>query len=120
MARDCLETNNCTDRFNLTSGYPLGSKYESGMPQFGGNPSAWCCVRSDGGVGAVTYSVNARLLTLAVMGVVGRSVMVIIIAYSQEVRVNQETSIEGVETGYQNGLVRTTRTVAGSYGGQIP
>lgn len=90
------------------------------MPQFGGNPSAWCCVRSDGGVGAVTYSVNARLLTLAVMGVVGRSVMVII-AYSQEVRINQETSIEGIETGYKNGLVRTTRTVAfESYGGQIP
>lgn len=92
MNRNCLETNNCTDRFNLTSGCPLGSKNESGMPQFGGNPNAWFCDRSDGGVGAVTYSVNARLLTLAVMGVVGR-LDIVISAYSQERSQNESGNV---------------------------
>lgn len=66
----------CTDRFYLTSGYPLGSRKVSGMPQSGGNPNACCSVCSDGGVGAVAYSVIARLLTLEVIGVAVPSVIV--------------------------------------------
>lgn len=53
----------------LTSGYPLGSKKASGMPQLGGNPGIRSA-RSEGGVGAAVYSVKARPLRLGVVGVV--------------------------------------------------
>lgn len=53
----------------LTSGYPLGSKKASGMPQLGGNPGMRSA-RSEGGVGAAVYSVKARPLRLGVVGVV--------------------------------------------------
>lgn len=49
------------------------------MPQSGGNPNdAWCSSRSEGGVGAATYSVKARLFILALIGVSVPSVMVAI------------------------------------------
>lgn len=53
----------------LTSGYPLGSKKASGMPQLGGNPGTRGA-RSEGGVGAAVYSVKARPLRLGEVGVV--------------------------------------------------
>lgn len=40
------------------------------MPQSGADPSdTWCSAFSEGGVGAAAYSVKARLLTLAAIGV---------------------------------------------------
>lgn len=47
------------------------------MPQSGGNPNdAWRSSCSEGGVGVATYSVKARLFSLALMGVSVPLVMV--------------------------------------------